>query len=502
MPLPKLGLGEYSVYIVINGEVFTYDNGRKVKYVLPEKVRDIVGAGHPYGYVIGESGKLYMLTGDSLSFKHIADNVKLVSAYWNWAVVVHNDNKTSLYKDGVLFSRLYTDNLPKIEQVVSAHYVLFRDEAGGVWQFDWSKAPWKSGTVWYKSADELKQLKPKKIALPGGATDITTSRVMHSTAIVNGEPYSWWDSLGARYIDVSSSTAANTTPRNMTAAWKLPEKIKLVRSTDNTTHVIGLSGKLYGKGNNAIGQVGNGQKHPQVISTGEWRWEWVLWQNTMVEVGIPGEEYVDIFANSSYCHRTAIETSTGVVRFAGYNKFGLCLNGIKPFDSPEEGPLHAGLASVPTFRKTDFPDQLVTKTLAELKAMVKAKTYPPPEPNTPPVPVPNIPPVVNAGQDIEVTLPVESLTLSAEAMDTDGTIVSYSWVQVNGGGIIIENGDTAKPDLTNIKEVGDYEFEVVVKDNIGATAKDSVKVRVHPVPVKKTKQINVFNDGSVEVINI
>jgi hypothetical protein len=45
----------------------------------------------------------------------------------------------------------------------------------------------------------------------------------------------------------------------------------------------------------------------------------------------------------------------------------------------------------------------------------------------------NVPPVANAGPDHNITLPESSVVLYGSGNDTDGSITSYSWVQVEGG---------------------------------------------------------------------
>jgi hypothetical protein len=369
-------IGEYANYFIHDdGTVWNYDNMVLKQFPLPEPVTH-GSAGHPYGYVIGRSGALYMLKGDSATWVKIADNVKHVAAFWEWVVVVFGDNSAGVFQHGKIYAAL-TGEPSGIQQVAAAHYILIRDSSGAVWQYNWAKTYWRAGTVWQRSAEEMTALKPTKASLPGAATDITTSRVAHSTAIVNGEPYSWCDALGAKYIGLKAATIA---PARMTDIWKVPEKITKVRSSDNTTHVITVSGKVFGGGVNDLGEVGNGQKEATVEATGKWPMSTKLIQFPMVEVGRAGEVYVDIFKGNSYGYRGMLLTDKGIIRACGRNKYGLLDNGIYPEQPTDPTKVLEGLWAVDTFRRAVFPEKLVFKTNEEGKAMVAAGTYPPAEP--------------------------------------------------------------------------------------------------------------------------
>lgn len=360
-----------------DGTVWNYDNMVLKQFPLPEPVTP-GAAGHPYGYAIGKSGALYMLWGDSQKFLKIADNVKLVAAYWEWAVVVYRDNAVDIMQHGRHYSTPQFV-IKSIQQVAAAHYVLFRDAEGLVHQYDWSRAAWRSGTVWQKSVTDMEKLLPRRVPLPGPATDITTTRTQHSTAIVNGEPYTWCDLGGAKYVGLK---AATSTPTRMTDIWSLKERIKQVRSSDNTTHVITASGQLWGGGVNDLGEVGNGQKEANVLATGKWPMSTKLIVMPFVEVGRPGEVYTDIFWGSSYGHRKGAITDRGIIRMCGRNKYGLCCNGIYPEQPSDPAKLVEGMWSVATFRRAIFPERLTLKTADEGWAMTKAGTYPPKEPRS------------------------------------------------------------------------------------------------------------------------
>ncbi len=88
-------------------------------------------------------------------------------------------------------------------------------------------------------------------------------------------------------------------------------------------------------------------------------------------------------------------------------------------------------------------------------------------------------PVANAGVDISITLPTNTVTLnSAGSSDPDGTIVSYEWSYISGpAGSIITNTAAASTTVTGLS-AGVYVFELKVTDNKSATVADNVQVTV------------------------
>ncbi len=93
----------------------------------------------------------------------------------------------------------------------------------------------------------------------------------------------------------------------------------------------------------------------------------------------------------------------------------------------------------------------------------------------------NLPPTANAGSDITITLPVNSVTLVGSGTDADGTIASYAWSKVSGTGGTITTPNTATTAVTGLSQ-GTYVFRLTVTDNSGATATDNVTVTVNAAP--------------------
>ena len=108
----------------------------------------------------------------------------------------------------------------------------------------------------------------------------------------------------------------------------------------------------------------------------------------------------------------------------------------------------------------------------------------------------NQPPVANAGSDQTVTdvdsSGSEAVTLNGSAStDSDGTIVSYSWTE---GGSQIATGATPTVDLS----VGIHNITLIVTDDGGATAFDTVVITVNGGAVNQPPVANAGPDQTIE----
>lgn len=132
-------------------------------------------------------------------------------------------------------------------------------------------------------------------------------------------------------------------------------------------------------------------------------------------------------------------------------------------------------------------------------------------------PVPNQPPVVSAGSDVEITLPVNMVTLIGSATDKDGSISKLLWERQSGSGTpVTPAGNTTL--ITGLQE-GTSIFKFTGTDNAGAASFDTVAIKVNPKPVEppvpvpdrklvdiqttvktETTFTAVYDDGSKETI--
>ncbi|HUR65481.1 MAG TPA: PA14 domain-containing protein [Chitinophagaceae bacterium] len=94
-------------------------------------------------------------------------------------------------------------------------------------------------------------------------------------------------------------------------------------------------------------------------------------------------------------------------------------------------------------------------------------------------------PVTNAGQDITIQLPVNSVTLIGNGSDPEGSALSYKWTYKAGqlADVPITNSTSPAASVSGLV-AGGYIFTLAVTDDKGATASDDVNVTVKPEPPK------------------
>ena len=111
----------------------------------------------------------------------------------------------------------------------------------------------------------------------------------------------------------------------------------------------------------------------------------------------------------------------------------------------------------------------------------------------------NQPPVANAGQSKTIVLPTNSASLDGSASsDADGSIASYKWSQVSGpSSATLTNAASAIATVSGLV-VGQYVFQLIVTDNLGATSNAQVKINVGAA----TNQAPIANAGPNIIITL
>ncbi len=114
-------------------------------------------------------------------------------------------------------------------------------------------------------------------------------------------------------------------------------------------------------------------------------------------------------------------------------------------------------------------------------------------------------PVSNAGGNLTIALPTDSVTLNGSGSTEvgNGNIVNYTWTVISGPSQYdLVNGNSATAGLGNLT-VGVYTLELIVTDNWGNTAGDTITVTVNPpttVPVaiiSNTDTLITVSDSTV-----
>ncbi|CAN5431143.1 hypothetical protein BH11BAC3_BH11BAC3_06120 [soil metagenome] len=115
-------------------------------------------------------------------------------------------------------------------------------------------------------------------------------------------------------------------------------------------------------------------------------------------------------------------------------------------------------------------------------------------------------PVSNAGSDISITLPTNSVNLSGSGVDSDGVITNYEWAKISGPtSYNISSSSSANTTISNLLE-GDYVFQLKVTDDSGASAYDEVQVTVNTAavvaPPSGVNQVPVSDAGPDVTISL
>ena len=114
---------------------------------------------------------------------------------------------------------------------------------------------------------------------------------------------------------------------------------------------------------------------------------------------------------------------------------------------------------------------------------------------------PNLPPKADAGQDITITLPLDSVVLDgSKSYDPDGTISGYDWEQQKGPSDAVFGPNEGASVGIYTLEAGTYVFALTVIDNKGKTATNQVTIIVKPAP-NQPPVADAGNDGTITLPN-
>ena len=87
--------------------------------------------------------------------------------------------------------------------------------------------------------------------------------------------------------------------------------------------------------------------------------------------------------------------------------------------------------------------------------------------------------IADAGQDLQLALPQNSMTLTSASTAVNAEIVDHNWSQVSGPSPAIMAGNNAREMTINDLQEGIYIFRLTVTDNLGNTASDEIRLEVY-----------------------
>ncbi|MFT4739258.1 MAG: gliding motility-associated-like protein [Marivirga sp.] len=163
----------------------------------------------------------------------------------------------------------------------------------------------------------------------------------------------------------------------------------------------------------------------------------------------------------------------------------------------ESGPLTATINSASTNTTnvnglTDAGDYVFTITAIDDKGASKTETVTVKVANEPI----NSAPEVNAGVDKFLSLPTNSINITATASDSDGSISSLLWTKTVGPAVSMQNATELTVSLSNLLE-GTYKFKLTATDDKGLSTFDEVGVLVAPEDVNSVPSVSAGNDQEI-----
>ena len=295
----------------------------------------------------------------------------------------------------------------------------------------------------------------------GGASDIFGSWNNFKGCVIKGRAYGWGN------MAFYGKSGVSATPVDL--GWNI--NIAKIVATWNVIHIIDTNGDLYGQGDNAMGEVGNGYEkvNKGELVPNQYVWGWVIMGGPMVYTPVKiGSGFKDVFGSNSWVfYHWAVKTDGTAYSWGRNKSLGL----------------GNGLAAS---NEADFPNALDV-TVPTLVDPLTAQAFP----------YPFTKGSISAGKDQIVTTDTVTLSGSATAAyitspplvkaTTAGKtapslykITFLLWTQISGpsAASIKNNGDGTA--IASGLKSGAYVFNLQAVDNNGATmsAKTTVNVAI------------------------
>jgi len=451
----KIACGEYARYILRadDGQVYEdYWNGHSVALTRVntngKKIVDIAGALYTavgvdedgFAWVFGQGSITPTRISTDTTGKPFTGNISC-TGYFGTYVTLKTDGTLWLWgKDAWgLFSDNVNTNLASPIRLKSPPGIKFKKIRAG----NRLIALATNGAVYEYSAG--KKGIPSKVVLPRPASDIAASHTGFYIAIVGGYPYGW----GAESV-YFGATGSIDVPIPLKKIWGLTAPIKRITANHNTIHFIDSMGRLFGMGDNPIGEVGNGEElvnHADKYPT-PYAWSWTkheLLVSRPVEIGA-GIKWKDIWADNSYAFYHYAVDENDSLYFWGRSK------------SWVSGKSHSNEDIYPNAFDILTPTQQHPFSTPSHHYGVFTKYQ------------------CDAGKDQDTNTDTIRLTGHATA-STGYHITSLKWTKISGPSCTIVSPDKAS---TTVKDLspGVYRFRLQMTDNNTATISDTVSIKV------------------------
>jgi alpha-tubulin suppressor-like RCC1 family protein len=385
----KVGTGEYATTLLYNGKLFSIGGGRLAGLgpngglgIPPAQLYgtsgvdfiDVAGGLHQ-SMAIDITGHVWTwgndtpalqgsgaTSGDTVStpYKILVDNtgavfdhVTQISATNDFNVAVKDDGSVWVWGNcdrgvsgsgvnSVIITRPTRLPLPsgvRIKKALTSTIILMLATDNTVW------AVGGGGNIEDLGTDNSDYTHVHQVVnLPPNIQDISAGRQFAFALTTTGELYGW-GTMGAN-LGISAAYNAWYPVRravNLTNELALPLPVRSIVAHEHTTHVILTDGRLYGWGDTAQGELGNGQEYDYSLPTRNYSWDWAtngLFVLKPVQIASDKGPFKELFSNSALTFYAYALAENGKLYSWGRNKTGNLGNGVLP-----AAPMTGGIAS-------------------------------------------------------------------------------------------------------------------------------------------------------------
>lgn len=310
----------------------------------------------------------------------------------------------------------------------------------------------------------------QKKALPGPVQKVYASTNNFYLTLIDNLPYGWG---AAKYLTNGTGTITNYVA--LEGPWELDGRINDMAVNDHTIHYIDDQDRLWGMGDNSMGEVGIGEElvnRQEIYKGKQYVWGWVeAYHANYQQIAfvpkpvqiLPSIKFARIWAGGYYAFYVYYEDVDGNIYSGGRNKSGVLSNGLainNESDLPNWGDV------VTPTKVTPFSTVTPTSGLF-------------------------VPGTLSAGPDQTIGMP--STTLSGTATPSRGknftyTITRYKWSQLSGPACAIESPESPTTKVAGMV-TGAYKFLLHTTDIQTGTMADTVVVSVAIVNKPPTVEV-------------
>jgi hypothetical protein len=253
----KVAIAEYRTgYLYSNGGFYSFEQGKFIRYNYGERKITDVCSGFNLLLALDDRGYVWTTQLGVTSVVRIEtdttggafDKNEAIFGYANGHTSIRSDKSLWYWGDDTFHLFHSTGALRmrpvrispagmKVKKVVMSWFrIVVLTENGEVWE-------WLRG----------KGVRPVRKVLPGKATDIFNSQWDYAGCIIMGYPYIWGTAFG-----FWGGSAEALEPFPLKNLWKMTAPVKAIVASYNTIHYIDNEGRLFGIGDNVMGEIGNG----------------------------------------------------------------------------------------------------------------------------------------------------------------------------------------------------------------------------------------------------